>query len=595
MRKKLAAAFRSLSIKQKLFVCIILISLAPQCLLVARFFENSKGTLTETTQADIYQLVQVNNELINQQLLSVRQATLNIMVDAELYEIFTNASFGGAIDRAAVEKEIHSVLSKYFGSLDSVDQVDIVTRGYTYSMRIDARVSQYLGFFDSEPYGRIAAKNGGVEWLSKDDMQPFQLSRSGVSCARLLNLTYVGPSGIGVPLPADYERPVIRVQFKDAFLADRLEKNIANLQGAEFYLMDDRGEPMIWGGDYQGFQMEPSWWDDVRREGSGMIRVETKPGVQSVVCFDRLDPSGWTSIVAFSVDALAGDLISGMNRTFWGVVLVQVLTSLGATLLAISMITKRIKRLNQGVDSLKEGNFKAIIEDNHRDEFTYLVDNFNGMSVTLRQLIDENYKVRLSEQEARLQALMMQFNPHYLYNTLNVINWVALRGDTRRTSALIVSLSRMLRYTSDNRQALTPLRDDIEWVRQYLLLMQARFEGLFRVAWAVDEALLDCELPKLFMQPLLENSILHGFSDRKAGGEIEIRIFAEGRDVMCEVRDNGIGMSQARIEQVLREEGASIGIYNVNKRIQLMYGEGYGLSIKSAEGEGSVVTVRMRF
>ncbi len=588
---KFKTVMRRLSIKHKIFICIILISLAPQCFLVAHFFESSKSTLVETTQRDIYQLVRVNNELINQQLSTVRDATMNILVDADLYEIFSEANFGDVVDQPTAEKSIHKVLMKYFGSLSCVQQVDIITRPYTYAM--NTRVAQYKGFFESEPYRVIAQKDGGIVWLNRQDMTPFQVSRTYLSCARLLNLVYVDVSGIGKPLPKDYERAVIRVLFSDDFFTERLQKNIANLTDAEYYLMDQNSETLISGGDYASFAMRPEWWAQIKEMDSGMLKVTTEGREQAVICFDRLAQPGWMSLAVFSVDTLANGLTKGLHATFIGIVAVQVLASVLATLLAISTVSKRIKRLNQGVDSLKAGNFATQIADNRQDEFTYLVQNFNGMSATLRRLIDENYKVRLSEQEARLQTLMMQFNPHFLYNTLNVINWVALRGSTKKASSLIVSLSRMLRYTCDNRQDRTRFSDDIEWLKQYLMLMEARFEGLFTVEWDVQEECLHCELPKLFMQPLLENSILHGFGDRKQGGLIRIRARMEGEDVVCQVEDNGTGMSFEQAERVLRVEGESIGLYNTNKRIQLMFGEGYGLSIVSAQGGGCTVRVRM--
>lgn len=142
---KLRMFLRRLSIKQKLFLCIILISLAPQCLLVVHFFESSRATLVDKTQRDIYQLVRVNNELINQQLSTVREATMNILVDTDMYEIFSEANFGDVVDQPAAEKSIHKVLTKYFGSLSCVQQVDIITRPYTYVM--NTRVAQYKDFF----------------------------------------------------------------------------------------------------------------------------------------------------------------------------------------------------------------------------------------------------------------------------------------------------------------------------------------------------------------------------------------------------------------------------------------------------------------
>ena len=590
--KKILTAFRSLSIRKKLFICIVVISLAPQCVLVASFFETSRSTLTETTKDNINQLVLVNNEIINHQMRIVRESTMNILVDNELYRIVSAAAVEGAVDRMITEKEIRDVLTKYFGSLDCVEQVDLITNGYTYAMK--TRLAQYQNFFTSEPFRRIAEKKGGIEWLTKSDMADYHLGDGNLSCARVLNLTHVGLSGIGTPLPRTFDRPVIRVQFSDAFFTERLGKNTANLTEARFMLVDKEGNTQLEGGEYRNFVMQPEWLETIKTQRSGMLEIRDAQGAQSVICFDQISQTGWISIVAFSVNALAGRMTQGLYATFVGVVCIQILTSLLASLLAISMITRRIRQIDRGIDSLKTGDFKVVVEDSRRDEFTHLVDNFNDMSRTLRQLIDENYKVRLSEQDARLQTLMMQLNPHYLYNTLNVINWVALREHAKKSSSLIVSLSRMLRYTSDNRRDRTLLRDDIEWLEQYIVLMQARFEGLFTVSWDVEPELLEARLPKLFMQPLLENSILHGFSDRKTGGEIRIRIRQEGSDAVAEVADNGVGMSPERIEQVLGQAGASIGIYNIHKRLQLMYGESYGLSIKSGEGQGCAVRIRMQ-
>ncbi|MDR1598973.1 MAG: histidine kinase [Oscillospiraceae bacterium] len=581
-----------LSVKGKLVLCIILVSIAPQCLLALRFFNSSKDTLVTTTQRDIYQLVQVNNELLDQQLKTVREATMNILVDKELYKIFSDSSFGGLVDRSAVEKSIHSVLTKYFGSLACVRQVDIITRPYTYSM--NTRVAQYRDFFAGEQYRRLTQRDGGIVWLGKSEMADYQHSQTYLSCARLLNLVYVETSGIGTPLPEEYERAAIRVQFSDEFFMDRLEKNVASLDDGSYWLVSSGGETLVSGGGADEIPISRDEMDRIWAQGSGIIGFTGANGARMVACFDKLSQSGWMSLAVFSADALANALTAKLYNLFLGLIAVLAATSILAAALAASLVAGRIRGLDQGMAALKAGDFTTQIIDERRDEFSPLVDSFNRMSRTLRQLIDENYKARLSEQEARIQTLMMQFNPHFLYNTLNVINWRALSGGDKKTSAMIVSLSRILRYTCDVQQEQTRFADDLEWIKQYLSLMEARFQGLFTVEWAVDSACMDLRLPKLFLQPLLENCVLHGFSDRRSGGVIQIRMRLEDGDALCEVEDNGVGMSDEQARRALSGRGGSLGLYNTHQRIMLKCGDGYGFAIHEARGGGCLVRARMR-
>jgi two-component system sensor histidine kinase YesM len=530
--------------------------------------------------------------MLNQQLKTVREATMNILVDKELYAIFSEANASETSDRTQVEEDIHSILIKYFGSFDHIQQVDIITRRYTYSM--NTRTAQYEGFFSGDLYRSLAELDGGIVWLGKSEMAPYQHQTAYLSCARLLNLRYVDTSGIGLRMPDDYERAVIRVQFTDELFTNRLEKNIVEMENAAFGLIDTAGEELISGG-YGGVSPMPDdIWLRILELRSGVVDYRSAEGERMIVCFDQLDQSGWISWATFSVDMLANSLSSGLYTTFLGLITVTVCTSLLAAAFAVFLVSGRINRVNHGMSSLKAGDFTTQIIDNYKDEFTPLVLSFNEMSQTLRRLIDENYKARLSEQEARIRTMLMQFNPHFLYNTLNVINWRALRESARHTSALIVSLSRTLRYTCDISRESTRFADDLEWIQQYLSLMEARFQGVFTVEWNIAPECLEQNLPKLFMQPLIENCILHGFAGMESGGVIRIRAWSEDDDVYCDVEDNGSGMSDEQATRVLEYDGGSLGLFNTHQRILLKCGDGYGLTITRAQSGGCLIRAKMR-
>lgn len=597
-------ALRRLNIKARMFVCIILLSLAPQLLLVTLFFQSSRDSLIRTTRDSIYRLISVNNEVLDEQLRLVRETTMNILIDDDLFEIFTvadGAASGfqtaplGYYDNDRTESEtarnVRKTLLKYFGNSDIIAQVEIATRQACYAM--NAQSARYDAFWQSDPYRRIEAQGGGIVWLGKQEMAPYRIEKDYLSCARLMNLRRVSEAGIGEHLPEGCERPVLRVMFSDAFIARQIGKSIEGLSSAQYGLLGPAGETLLSGGTLQ-VRLDDACLRRIDEQGSGMLQMLGAAGEPVIVCFDRLRQSGWTSLAAFSVSALSGPLEGQMRAMFVGVVIVQALTSLLAALSAARLMGARIDKVSRAVDDVKAGRFTARIEDDRRDEFTRLVSNFNEMSATLRQLIDENVSVSLREQEARLQTLMAQLNPHYIYNSLNVINWVALREGDRAGSKLIVALSRMLQYTSNNHEEATRLSDDIAWMARYFLLMDARFAGLYAVTWDVQEDCRPLRLPKLFMQPLAENSILHGFGDRREGGRIGIRIWQEAGFVICRVEDNGCGMDASRADDILSGRTGCVGLYNVHRRIELVCGAGCGLSIASKPGEGTCVTARMR-
>jgi len=242
-----------------------------------------------------------------------------------------------------------------------------------------------------------------------------------------------------------------------------------------------------------------------------------------------------------------------------------------------------------------EGDFDSRVPVDIKDEFGYFTHKFNQMNEKIKKLIEENYIVTIREKESQIMALNLQMNPHFLYNTLNIINCMAIENKDKEVSEMIIKLRDMLVYTVKNKKDIIRFSDDLQWLKNYLYIMSKRYENKFTVCFDIDSRIYDTPVPKLFLQPFIENAIIHGFEEIDEGGIILISgSICDGKRVFS-VSDNGKGMDKDTIERILNEDEASVGISNVDRRIKLLYGQEYGVAIKSDWGEGTEIKVTLPF
>lgn len=241
-----------------------------------------------------------------------------------------------------------------------------------------------------------------------------------------------------------------------------------------------------------------------------------------------------------------------------------------------------------------EGNrFVQIRQQNRSDEVGVLQSAFNEMNVRLDHLINHVYRVDYEKKEAELKALTEQLNPHFLYNILDSIRWKALRNKDGEVAEQIVILSDFYRYILNNGNEFLTIGEDISFLKQYLYLMDMRFGS--RVQWEidVDESLMEMKIPKLILQPLVENAVVHGLEPREEGGRVRITIKDEKIKISALVQDNGIGFPQDLMccnEEVLALEG-SFALKNIYNRMKLYYGEDFLFRIESRRDEGTRIEI----
>lgn len=259
--------------------------------------------------------------------------------------------------------------------------------------------------------------------------------------------------------------------------------------------------------------------------------------------------------------------------------------------------SEMVEKIVATCNLVEHGDLSQRFTGDNTIEFQAIADACNGMLDNVQRLIDLNARETKEKYLAELKQLEMQFNPHFLYNTLETVKFL-IKLDPDKAQKTILQLSELLRYSINNEITVVPIGDDIHYIENYLSILKLRFRDRFLFSIDVPKTVYACRIPKLVMQPVIGNAVKYGL---EAKDSMELRISARcvGGRLFITVRDTGTGMAKVRlraVRQLLRAEVNNtnhIGLYNVQRRIQLMYGRDYGLKIDSTAGEGTTVRLSM--
>ncbi|AIQ29002.1 MULTISPECIES: sensor histidine kinase [unclassified Paenibacillus] len=324
-------------------------------------------------------------------------------------------------------------------------------------------------------------------------------------------------------------------------------------------------------------------------------------GKSYIVVSRRSGHTGWITRALIPLDSLVSESVKVRNLMVEVSVIVFVAVLLGAMQMS-SRTTLQIRRLKTMMMRVKDGNLSfPRMEINSKDEIGELYTVFISMIDDLKRLMQD---IRISEQakrEAELTALQAQIRPHFLYNTLNTIKYLANLNGVPNIEEVSGSLIELMRGVLGNSSEFLTVREELDYVNCYMSIVKYKYMEPITVQVQVeDDELLECRVLKLMLQPIVENAILHGVVPSARGGLILIRVYGEGGDLFIEIMDNGPGMSREKMRLLLesgREGSASrfsgIGVRNVHERICRMYGEPYGITLFSEEGLYTKVVIRL--
>ena len=248
----------------------------------------------------------------------------------------------------------------------------------------------------------------------------------------------------------------------------------------------------------------------------------------------------------------------------------------------LSTPVARLARSMEDIESLRE---LTVLADEISETQT-LTQSYNRMIRKIKRLMAELEDKQRALRQTEIEALTHQINPHFLYNTLDTIVWLAEFKDNEKIIALTKSLAKFFRLSLGGGNAIVPLADELEHVRQYLYIQTERYGDKLTYTFSADDKVLDCMVPKILLQPIVENSLYHGIKPMDGIGHIAVSARQEGEALLLTVTDNGVGFAPTAKR--------GVGLTNVEKRIQLYYGEGAGLTIAPAPGGGTAVTLRLK-
>lgn len=261
-------------------------------------------------------------------------------------------------------------------------------------------------------------------------------------------------------------------------------------------------------------------------------------------------------------------------------------------------ITRPIRKLSEVTDQVAKGNLAVRSDVRGSIETSMLSDSLNTMIDKINELLEQVRKEQTRLRKTEFELLQSQINPHFLYNTLDAIVWLAEAGEQKKVVSMVGSLSEFFRTSLNQGKDIISIKEELQHVRSYLEIQQVRYQDILQYEIHVPEELYNYLIPKITIQPLVENALYHGIKNKRGPGRIIIIGKKEENDFILQIEDNGIGISSERLLQVkdgiqhkVPTEKDIYGLYNVNERIRLNFGEKYGISIESAYGEGTTVSI----
>lgn len=559
--KRMIKFFRNMKFRYKLITTYILLGIIPMTIMGLVWYNQTRTILMKQEKSSIENYLtqavsNMDNQLriynnlsdyiaFNQQISHVVSHEYDIYYD--MYNQFSNV----------LDPMLASL--KYFHS--DINQITIYTKNNVVKHNTTlAPITE----IENEDWYKIIKGNNDIHWfVSQDEKKVF--------CAR------------NIPtLENNYEVGVLYVQVDYEKLFESFKQ--MNDSNYGIFIMDELGNNIFNFDQFEDPNKSRKMTFDEFNKGIGKENIYTIVTAHSV-------NNNWTvslykpqKLIYESTNfMITGNVIAIMLLIVFSIIITSVLSK---------VMVSGLEKLRANMEEVEKGNMEITVKSNNEDEVGALIRGFEKMILQIKALIEDVYESRLIQKDYEMKALQAQINPHFLYNSLSLINWMALETDQEDISKITLSLSTFYRTALNKGKNILRVRDEIKNMRSYLDIQLMMHDYEFDVDVQVEEDILDYNILNLILQPLIENAINHGI-DLKTNGRGCIKIIGEKQndEIVLIVSDNGVGMSNEQAESILTNKSNGYGVKNVNERIKLYYGEQYQLKIESEIGIGTKVKV----
>lgn len=555
--------------------------------------------MTESASRGINSVVIQNNYMIDSILQQYEDSSTHMLANHSLFDF---ARSYGSLDFSEILTDsgtINPTLGSYFDQ-DSLYSCRLYTSQYVFGSGPDPASVESIGRSGFLETARKAA--GAAVWVGGYDFgEKYQFDylqgRSNypykylITMVRQMNFSYV-ERGLYYSLPPDKAPPVLLINISESYLRNLYSKDFPYSDNR--YLIFDSEGSVVSSNDSRIPPASKAPEEFLAYRGKSGFSTRTVNGRAYLFCYDTIPRVDWTSAVAIPLSAVVSKTTKHVEEVLLLSSLLLAAAALAFAVLLSTSITRPIDQMTTAVQRFAHGDFSVRMSETGGTDFQQLAGTFNRMVLKIEDLIQKNYQSAMREKEAQINMLTLQINPHFLYNTLNTFSMLSLENGDEKTSGLIIGLSQMLSYVLKNRGDVASLKDEIKWLNNYIAIMQVRYEDSFTFQVKAEDGLENCEIPKLILQPFVENAIVHGFADMESGGVLTVEAAARENRLKITVCDNGCGFCPEEVQNAEETAGSHhIGIENIRERIRLLYGGESGLSIRSHPGAGTRVTITL--
>ena len=556
-------------IKNKIII-MILLAVIPSILFSVyssyQYYKDSFNRIIEEKEA----LVEEMTQNLDFQLQYYANISMTAYYNETILDYINSGNYDG------VNENVEAYLSGIVNSESNVEAVVMelgdtrYVEGYRYH-----NLDEYL----ERHREAVKEKKGKVIWIPTETMSGrYHSNLKTFALARAINSTE-GTEG------------TFWMFFSADFISDILSYQRLDQEGTSYYILTEDNVVVCSSRDLPAGKKlkDKELIRAFENEKSGKkIKLSSN---ESIAVSKISEETGWKTTVIIDPDEVFGVVKELRRMTIW----LMLLTALVLLLIYFFLtcyIFEPMKRLSTGMKNVSDKKFEKIGFRKKTDEMGMLITNYNFMIDEIMRLMSEVREEEKEKNEEKMKVLSMQINPHFVFNTLNTVKWMAISNKQTNIKCMIESLIALMKSVTYTRKEEVFVEEELELLASYVYIQKMRFVN-FEVGYEVDDNTKKLKILKLLLQPLVENCILHAFQGRRQGGVIKIRIYRQEEALHIWVEDNGIGFDmreQEKFFEANREESAEhVGIYNVVQRIRLNYGESYGAEIQSVSGAGTKV------
>ena len=570
--------FFSESLHHRLILYFMLLMMIPISVAGTLIYRASDVRISDSALALAEEVVGKTGENLEAVLLDMQSAAKQVAEDHTVQILMAKLQDSEKAEDSVI-LELDARLKQIAGMYAGLDGVYICLDDFTVAK------SRYYAVRDEhkalpmtmEQY-EVIRNHEDIQWIVSDEgsLVADNMGNAVLSAARLLPLSSTGqPCGIVV------------VEVRQSYLKQIFDKKLG--ESGTIFLMSARSNIAL---------LPAAASDEIVSDAVNQIRrTDRKAATISlhdrVIFYVPLSLSEWTAIGVVMKQSLRGDRQEILTLFVITVLMTLLLTIFVSGSLADYEL-RPIRRIQTYIKDMENGEFGKPLPSMRSDEIGSLAENTQEMSEKIGELLETVKTEQKRMRTAEFKALQAQINPHFLYNSLDSINWLVRKGNTEKAIEMISALTTFFRIGLSKGRDIITVREELEHVRSYLVIQKIRYENQFEYSFYVDPETENYFVPKLMLQPLVENALYHGIKlcDRKC--ILMIQVLSHGDRIEIEVLDNGAGMDAETLESVRKamehkgeNRANSYGVVNVNDRIQILAGQEYGLRLTSEKGVGT--------